>query len=340
MQPVILYPPTIDWDYLHQRPQQLFKALAVLGCTCIFYNINAHNRHPDGFTQLAPNLLLANGQEFNSSIQVVRSMYPGRPLVTYFTYPPHIVHLQRVKTDLLVFDSVDEPVDDFAYWLPGYAAAVTQADIVTATACSLADRARLLRSEVSVLPNGCDYDHFKLAQNKQRLSVAPFSQDKPIIGYIGAIAPWVDMRLVNTLARCMPAYEFVLIGPLLKQNGIALLHKNIHYLHHKAYAELPCYLSNFSYCLIPFKITAMTKGVNPVKFWEYLASGIPILSTPLPEIPAGYVSHITTDMILPGFSPPSGERSRADRIQLARANAWHNRAESLLALINSKLAWG
>jgi len=111
------------------------------------------------------------------------------------------------------------------------------------------------------------------------------AKEKPIIGYIGTIAPWVDMRLINTMARSLPNYEFVIIGPLLKQPGLALLNKNMYYLGHRHYSVLPQYLSNFSYCLIPFKMTEMTKGVNPIKLWEYLASGIPILSTPIPEVP-------------------------------------------------------
>lgn len=339
MQPVIVYPPTIDWDYLHQRPQQMLKALAELGCICIFCNLNTHKRYPDGFMYLSPNLLLANGQGFSATIQWARANFPCQPLVSYFTYPPHIIDLSRSKVDLVIFDSVDEPVDEFADWLPGYAEAVRTADIVTATAQSIAARARLLRGEVYTIPNGCDYDHFKSAQVKHSVDSAPFNQGKPIIGYIGAIAPWVDLQLVNTMARCLPNYEFVFIGPLLKQNWIAFTNKNMYYLRHKEYSELPRYLSNFSYCLIPFKLTEMTRGVNPVKFWEYLASGIPILSTPLPEVPPEYVTIVTEDMF-PDFCLTPGEGERDSRIAFARSNSWKNRALQLFELIDSKLGNG
>ncbi|HWR42215.1 hypothetical protein [Sporomusa sp.] len=340
MKPVIIYPPTIDWDYLHQRPQQMLKALAGLGCICIFCNINLHKRHPDGIINLNQNLLLANGQGFSPTVEWARAMYPYQPIIAYFTYPAHITQIQSSKIDFIIFDSVDEPAGEFANWLPDYAGAVQKANVVTATACSLVDRARsIVNKEIHLLPNGCDYDHFKTAQTRQCIECTPFTWGKPIIGYIGAIAPWLDMGLVNSMARCLPDYEFVFIGPLLGQRWIAFPNKNMHYLYHKDYSDLPRYLSNFSYCLIPFKITEMTSGVNPVKFWEYLASGIPILSTPLPELAHGYVTIVTEDMF-PGFSPASGEKGRADRIQLACENSWTDRANKLLKIIRSELECG
>lgn len=337
MEPVIIYPPTIDWNYLHQRPQQMLKALARLGCNCFFCNINIHKRYPEGYIHISPNLILSNNQGLHATIKRAREMHPHQPIVIYFTYPPHINQLPI--SDLMIFDSVDEPLDEFADWLPDYRNAVLHTDIVIASSNSLVDRIQALDKLAYLIPNGCDYEHFSIAQKPQKIDTVPFNQPKPIIGYIGAIAPWVDMQLVNTMARNLPKYEFVIIGPLLKQNGLALLNKNMHYLGHKDYSVLPHYLSNFGYCLIPFKVTKMTKGVNPIKLWEYLASGIPIISTPLPEVPREYVTLVTEDMF-PGFSPTSGEEGKADRISFARENSWKSRATKLLHAILEKLACG
>lgn len=340
MKPVLIYPPTIDWDLLHQRPQQLFKALSELGSICIFCNKNLQKLHPDGFIPLKQNLLLANGQGFSSTVQWARAMYPNQPIVAYFTYPPQIKEILSTKVDLIIFDSVDEPTGEFANWLPGYAESVRRADVVLTTARSLVYRAQsIIDKEIHFLPNGCDYNHFKTAQTPQYVEGEPFTQGRPIIGYIGAIAPWLDMPLINTMARCLSNYEFVFIGPLLLQKWVAFPNSNMHYLRYKDYSELPAYLSNFSYCLIPFKITEMTKGVNPVKYWEYLASGIPILSTPLPEVSAEYVTTIAESMF-PGFSPSSDVERRNDRIRLARDNSWTNRAVKLAEIICSKLECG
>lgn len=235
---------------------------------------------------------------------------------------------------------MDEPLGEFASWLPSYAKAVQSSDVVIASAQSLVKRAvQHTTSEVYLVPNGCDYNHFQFAQTRHSIDHKPFNHDKPIIGYIGAIAPWLDRNLINEMGRYLPNYEFVFIGPLLQQKGIAFTSSNMHYLGPKSYADLPLYLSNFSYCLIPFKLTEMTIGVNPVKFWEYLASGHPILSTPLPEIPQELVTMITSTT-LPHLYPGLVDQGRDARIRLARDNSWIERAKKLLAIISRTLECG
>jgi hypothetical protein len=340
MKPIIIYPPTIDWDHLHQRPQQLLKALSQLGCACIFCNINMHKRYARGFSYINDNLILANGIPFNKALQWSRTSFPHSPIIAYFTYPPHIEPLQDVIVDLILFDSVDEPLGEFANWLPSYVKAVQNSNAVIASAQSLVKRAvQYTNSEVYLVPNGCDYNHFQVAQTRHTIDCHPFNQAKPIIGYIGAIAPWLDRNLINEMGRNLPNYQFVFIGPLLQQKAIAFTSSNMHYLGPKNYADLPYYMSNFSYCLIPFKLTEMTRGVNPVKFWEYLASGHPILSTPLPEIPQQFVTIITSNT-LPQIPLGLDDQGRDARIKLAGDNSWTERAHKLLAIINSTLECG
>lgn len=340
MKPIIVYPPTIDWDHLHQRPQQLLKALSQLGCACVFCNINMHKRYAKGFSYINENLVLANGVSFNNALQWSRTSYPQSPVVAYFTYPPHIEQIRKTTVDLILFDSVDQPLGEFASWLPSYAKAVQSSDIVIASAQSLVKRAvQYTTSQIFLLPNGCDYNHFQVAQTRHAIDCEPFNHDKPIIGYIGAIAPWLDRNLINEMGRYLPNYEFVFIGPLLQQKGIGFTSSNMHYLGPKNYADLPRYMSNFSYCLIPFKITEMTLGVNPVKFWEYLASGHPILTTPLPEIPQEFVTIITSNT-LSQISPGLTDHGRDARIKLARDNSWTERANKLLTIIHSTLECG
>lgn len=340
MKPVVIYPPTVDWDYLHQRPQQLFKALSGLNCTCVFGNINCDKRYSTGFITIKDNLVLANGQKFGTILKWVRANLPNQPIVAYFTLPSYIDELLAEKVDLIIFDSIDEPLREFANLIRDYERAVKSSDVIFATARSLVARVQAIDNKTVVfLPNGCDYEHFKLAQSRQRLEEDPFNRSKPVIGYIGAIAPWLDTELINQMALSLPNYEFVFIGPLFAQRWAAFPHRNMHYLRYKEYSVLPQYLSNFEYCLIPFRINEMTRGVNPVKFWEYLASGIPILSTPLPEIDPAYATIITKDSF-PGFAFPESSRNRAERIQLAQENSWTNRALKVFEIICNKLECG
>ena len=340
MKPIIIYPPTIDWDHLHQRPQQLLKSLSKLGCACVFCNINMHKRYPMGFSYMNDNLVLANGISFNKAVHWSRSSYPQSPLIAYFTYPTHVEQIREAAVDLVLFDSVDEPSDEFASWLPSYSKAVQNSDLTIASACSLVKRAaQYTTSEVHLIPNGCDYNHFQAAQTRHTIDCHPFNRGKPIIGYIGAIASWLDRELINEMGRCLPNCEFVFIGPLLQQKGIAFTSSNMNYLGPKNYADLPRYISNFDYCLIPFKLTEMTTGVNPIKFWEYLASGHPILSTALPEIPKEFVT-IIASAALPQIPPELDDQGRDARIRLARNNSWTQRANNLLQIIRRALEHG
>lgn len=341
MKPIIVYPPTIDWDHLHQRPQQLLKALSQLDCICVFCNINMHRHYSTGFSYLSDNLILANGIHFSKVLQWSRTSYPQSPLIAYFTYPPYIEQIVTFHVDLILFDSVDEPVGEFASWLPSYAKAVQSSDVIIASARSLVKRAaQYTQSQVYLIPNGCDYNHFQAAQIRHTIDCQPFNRGRPIIGYIGAIAPWLDRGLINEMGRSLPNYEFVFIGPLLHQQGLSFTNSNMHYLGSKNYADLPIYMSTFNYCLIPFKLTEMTKGVNPVKFWEYLASGNPILSTALPEIPQEYVTIIKEDTFCESSLLELGNGGRDARIKLACDNSWTERAANLLSIIHRKLEFG
>lgn len=338
MKPIIVYPLTIDWDYLHQRPQQLMKALSLMDYICVFCNPNLQKKYSEKIYYLTENLILANEMNFTTALQWAKATYPSSPFIAYFTYPPQIEEIRNNKLDIIWFDSVDEPVDEFNGWLACYEESVRRANIVTASARSLVARASpYAESQIVFLPNGCDYEHFKQAQNKQPLGGVPFTLKKPVIGYIGAMAPWIDWCLIHTMAHFLPDYEFVLIGPLLLQTGMSLTSSNMHYLGPKSYEILPAYMSRFDFCLIPFALTEMTKGVNPIKFWEYLASGIPILSTQLPEIPREYVT-IVSEESFPGFSPRESSKGKASRIELAKQNDWEKRAGKVSFLLHTKLA--
>lgn len=337
MKPVIIYPPTVDWDYLHQRPQQLLKALAGCGCLSIFCNLNVSGKHPAGFETFSENMLLANHVDLNSVVDWAKSNYPGHPTIIYFTSPLQAREVYSVHADLVVFDSIDEPVHEFSHWLPDYDYAVKNADLVIASAISLASRAGLCRNEeVFLIPNGCEYEHFRLAQTKQPLDEFPFNTGKPILGYIGSIATWLDWDLIKALSHTLKDYELVLIGSLCQVGKPPVQAPNIHYLGHKDYRDLPLYLSNFSLCLIPLQINDMTVGVNPIKFWEYLASGIPIVSTPLPEVDQDYV--ITVDRTnLADLITGKSQRTREERIGLAMTNSWHSRAQKLTEILFRKI---
>src|SRR5207249_4443843 len=105
----------------------------------------------------------------------------------------------------------------------------------------------------------------------------------PLLGFFGTLAPWIDTELLKQVARAFPHGSIVLIGPVWIDCEIPNL-PNVHWLGPRSYADLPRYAAHFDVGLIPFRINTLTAYVNPLKLLEYLALGLPVVSTPLPDL--------------------------------------------------------
>lgn len=162
---------------------------------------------------------------------------------------------------------------------------LAEVDLLSVTAAGLLDtRADLARSSV-VVPNGVAFKHFRSAQSAGTAipqDVAHIAD--PVAIYVGAVFEWFDLELVHRTAGLSPSVQFVIIGPtrFRKQEIEAL--RNIHYLGQRSWESLPGYLKKARVGLIPFKMTSLTRTVNPLKLYEYLAAGIPVVSVAMPEV--------------------------------------------------------
>ncbi|PQP33882.1 glycosyltransferase family 1 protein, partial [Desulfobacteraceae bacterium SEEP-SAG9] len=108
--------------------------------------------------------------------------------------------------------------------------------------------------------------------------------DGPLIGFFGLLNSWIDFDLIYNIALEHPEWNLILIGPSQLSIDILPKRKNIHYLGPIDYEELPNYARCFDVALIPFKINELTVSVNPLKLMEYFSLGLPVVSTPLPEV--------------------------------------------------------
>jgi teichuronic acid biosynthesis glycosyltransferase TuaH len=136
--------------------------------------------------------------------------------------------------------------------------------------------------DVCVIGNGVDYPAFHAAQS---LRGAP--RVRPRIGYLGAVAPWFDFDLMTALVQSRPAWDFVFVGPVLPGAGPALNRlaalANVEARAAVPHDDVPGILAGFDVGLIPFRRNPLTAGVNPNKLYEYLAAGLPVVSTPFSE---------------------------------------------------------
>lgn len=333
--PGIIYPPTVDFNYLVQRPQQLLKALSQLGVTIYFLNRCAHcQEEARGIERYNEHFYLFHQEE---------PSYPAhiRPVV-YYSNPTQVENISSYNPGLRVFDSLDDTVEGFSTWKTYYPRAVASADLVLAASDKLFSRAREINPCTVLLPNGCDYDYFSQAGTGQRARPVDLPDLRAkVIGYIGVVASWCDLELLDGLAAAFPDCSLLIIGPLYGVHNIPL-RPNLHWLGYKDYDKLIDYAGHFDVGIIPFKTSVLTEAVNPIKMWEYMALGIPIVTTALPEAGrygdivycsagrAEFISHTRQAL------QETGNR-REQRMALARENSWMVRAKQMLKAIEEKL---
>lgn len=164
---------------------------------------------------------------------------------------------------------------------------IQRSDMIFTSSLRLRARAQKFKpsNRVALLPNGVDPTHWKFG--KISLHNEFLNISKPIIGYFGNIAAWMDIDLVYYLTKKRKDWQFVFLGPVvIKTKKIKTLFAlpNVHFLGPKPYARLPSLASNFDVCWIPFKMNSLTETINPIKVYEYLALGKQVVAPPLPDL--------------------------------------------------------
>lgn len=281
--------------------------------------------------KLSPTFYLCQG------IPALNIPHP-RPRILWLTVPSHIHLISHYSADLVVYDAVDEPKEEFASWAPYYSDIIKNANLIFASAQSIYAHLSSLHPNVHQVPNGVDFAHFS-AKRSARPAALPHG--KPILGYSGAIAPWLDWELLKFISKENQDLYFVFIGTLFQMNHFPLKSPNVKYLGLKHYSQLPAYLQQFAMGLIPFKLTEMTKGCNPIKLYEYYAAGLPVLGTPLPELLQIPKINLESDPLR--FSQrlhqiiEQKDSKTAERLAFAQANDWTVRASQIIRHLEATL---
>jgi glycosyltransferase involved in cell wall biosynthesis len=334
----ILYPPTLEYHYLIQRPQHLMRSFSELGIPAFFLNNSSiYSKDKPGIRKLNEFFYLFN--------QVDPTPFLGnsKPIV-YYTSAAHVDMVRQYNPELVIFDSVDEPSEEFESWRPNYYRAVSSADLVLTASDKLYQMAKALNPRVYLLPNACDYDYFSGKNNRdyQEADSDIAGIEKPIIGYIGVVVSWCDLDLITAVADSFPHCNLIVIGPLYNISQVPQ-RPNIHWLGFKPYEKLAAYARNFDVGIIPFKNTSMTESVNPIKMWEYMAVGLPVVATALPE------ARKHGDLVLYSETREDFLRNieralyqdtpekKQQRQQVAQENSWMQRAQTVIEIIKEEL---
>lgn len=209
-------------------------------------------------------------------------------------------------------------------------------DAVFTTAKTLYEEKSKKNPNTHFIPNVGDFDHFSKA-----LTMKPnrhiSTVKKPVIGFVGALNYKLDNDLLEELFQTHTDWTFAFVGP---DRGFGMERyvnlPNVVYYGLRTINELPGFLSGFDVCIIPYKVDRYTMGVLPIKFYEYLASGKPIVSTAIPEL-TGFSNMIGIASNADQFGyaieqqlAKDNAEKREKRIALAKANSWESRIHSIL----------
>lgn len=336
----ILYPPTINYYRSYQRPQQLFKALNRIGYRIIFCNYDSLDNN-NYCKEIYRDFYLCN------KLNPYRISKLDSLPILWITYPPFASFIDQYPYKLLVFDAIDETSDEFESWQNGLDILVRKADVIFATSHKLFNYYSSLRKEVFLCPNGADYEYFSRAS--KAFSEKPFDMPKNnniTVGYFGAIATWVNWSFVNKVALLNPDVNFVFIGPLFNISRFPLKNSNVYYLNNKPYDKLINYLQYFDICFIPFKVSNMIRGCNPIKMYEYLSAGKIIIATDFDEAKlCQYVYTINSNDVihfrnlLNDLLAKDNEEEKLKRMEFAKNNSWEERAQMVDNIIKKLIAY-
>jgi glycosyltransferase involved in cell wall biosynthesis len=267
----------------------------------------------------------------------------GRPIV--WTYSPLTTALLRCRGRVVVYHCVDDigaqpqmPRDLISTY---ERALVALALCVFVTSRELEQKWSRIR-EVTYLPNCVDADHFRPAKSA-RDPLAPIPH--PRLGFVGAIATYkVDVALLTRICTENPTWHLVMIGPRERTDedvGALLDLPNVHEVGIVQYGQLPAYMHKLDVGLIPALSNDYTRSMFPMKFFEYLAAGLPVVTTPLHSLleyqhvasvvtPERFAEAITST--LAGEGAPLEQRLAA----VAR-NTYAARTHTMLAELDTRL---
>lgn len=217
-----------------------------------------------------------------------------------------------------------------------------KADLVIVSADKLFDSKQKFNPNTVVIRHGTDWRHFRRALDPDLELPADIANlPRPIIGFHGLLADWVDFELIKKTAEHFSSGSVVLIGKISvdAEQKVKILDgvPNIHFLGRKPYRELPAYCKAFDVALNPFAINELTLAANPLKVREYLAAGLMVVSTDIPEVRVlddCLVAGDHDDFILKVEAALASPKPRFEVSDAIAHESWEAKIDELRAIID------
>jgi glycosyltransferase involved in cell wall biosynthesis len=286
-----------------------------------------------------------NGRALAAQVKrAMRQLGMKRPIVISFL-PGAAPVVDRLDAQLILYHCVDE---FSAFDGAGEAIAamerelIGKADLVICSAEKLVRAKERLHPRVSLVRHGVDLAHFSKATREDQ-PISPLVRDlpKPVIGFMGLVANWVDLELLGAVADHYSQGSVVIVGREDCDTSSLRTHPNMVFLGRRPYTELPSILKAFDVGLVTFRDNELTQASNPLKAREYVAAGLPVVSTPIPEIERLAMCRIASgtpaflgaiDQALAEGAGPSVHRAMA-----MQSESWETRWSEVETLLAERL---
>jgi glycosyltransferase involved in cell wall biosynthesis len=208
-----------------------------------------------------------------------------------------------------------------------------RADLVIVSADRLQQSKAQVNPRTVLVRHGVDFDHFARALDPDTPVPDEVARlPRPVIGFFGLIADWVDVELMAEVARRYPHGSLVVLGKATTDVTALAAVPNVHLLGRKPYEDLPGYCKAFDVALMPFRVNELTLNANPLKVREYLAAGLPVVSTAIPEVEVlgqcriGRSREEFLQQVEAALAEPGPRRPRSEAI---RHESWQARIDEI-----------
>jgi len=288
----------LRWDFVWQRPQHLLTRAAetydvlVIEEPVFRHDCEPHmelGQRPHGITIAVPVLPegMSEGDIIAEQHDLIENLI-GReavaPRIFWYYTPMALAFTSDLECDLCVYDNMDE----LSLFTGASAKLIAmendlfaRADLVFTGGMSLYEAKRNRHRSVHGFPSSIDFRHFAKAREGLEEPADQADIAAPRVGFFGVIDERMDVELVTRLADLRPDLAIMMIGPVVKIDPASLPQRqNIHWLGSKSYDELPAYLSGWDVGFMPFALNEATRYISPTKTPEFLAAGLPVVSTP------------------------------------------------------------
>ena len=326
----------LRWDFVWQRPQQLFSRLAADHAVLFVEDPLPGEGEPHleisepfpNVVRLVPRLPAGAPADADGQWRLLlplmeealreHALLAGRfddPVQWFYSPMSAPVLLGRFGARGTVYDCMDE-LANFRFAPPDIADRerflLSRADVVFTGGYQLYQSKSRHHPTVHFHGCGVDVGHFgraRLASTAVPDSVARLPG--PVFGYVGVIDERLDYPLIEALADDYPGGSVVMAGPLAKVDRSELPERpNIHWLGQQPYERLPALVKGFDVCLMPFAINEATRFINPTKTLEYMAAGKPVVSTAVADVVRNFTPVVSVAHTAEEFLDAAGRAAR------------------------------